>query len=220
MGMARAFEHVLWPRVHLLTANVKRRNLLRRTGFLRAAPDFMDSHICHKKKKKKSVKVSYQHLWAFHSQVKHRLYSPNPSFPQAWHHFSQAVKCRYFTLPTAHFSPPATLVTGCGKGENPEASARWVSARLLFPSTNIFLVYTRHIRVIKIKKSQSIPTGSLQSSERFRHKYPSIPSGRMCILEGCRIPERTPKLGWEMGREKNQKGLLEDSDLNYVKGIS
>lgn len=40
--------------VRLLTANVKRRNLFRRTGFSRAAPDFMDSHICQKKEKRQA----------------------------------------------------------------------------------------------------------------------------------------------------------------------
>lgn len=41
---------------------------------------------------KKSVKVSYQHLWAFHSQVKHRTlqprtllsHRPSTTFPRQW----------------------------------------------------------------------------------------------------------------------------------------
>lgn len=143
MGVARAFEHVLWPRVHLLTANVKRRNLLRRTGFLRAAPDFMDSHICQKKKKKKGVKVSYQAALSFPlSSEAQSCTALNSSFPQARHHFSQAMKWAISSLcpfPTPLYQPL------WGKWENPEASSQWVSACLCYFLQQIFtcfLVYT------------------------------------------------------------------------------
>lgn len=86
-------------RVRGLTANVKRRNLLRRTGLSRAAPDLMDSQICQKKEKHQSRcqgLLPPRHTWS--------CPAASPSCPQAQHHSSWAVMC--VTTHSAPFTLP------------------------------------------------------------------------------------------------------------------
>lgn len=51
-GLGRGSPQSTPRRARRLTANVKRRNLLRSTGLSRAAPDLMDSQICREEKQR------------------------------------------------------------------------------------------------------------------------------------------------------------------------
>lgn len=164
------------PRAHLLTANVKRRNLLRSTGFSRAVPDFMDSHICQKKK---SIKAGYQASLSF--SLPGEVWSwkaPGSSFLQAQHHLPHTMKWVVTSLCPLHTaSLPATLPSTSKPSEGAQApplsrsqhrggnQAIFMSSQS--PSANIYcLLYTRHIRVTEIKDTVSPYPQDTRSLER------------------------------------------------------
>lgn len=164
------------PRAHLLTANVKRRNLLRSTGFSRAAPDFMDSHICQKK----SVKAGYQASLSF--SLPGKVWSwkaPGSSFLQAQHHLPHTMKWVVTSLCPLHTaSLPATLLQHLSQVREPrrllsadlsteEATRPFSCLHNLLQQIFIYcLLYTRHIRVTEIKDMVSPYPQDTRSLER------------------------------------------------------
>lgn len=138
--------------VRSLTANVKRRNLFRRTGFSRAAPDFMDSHICQKKEKRRA---GYQAYLSFSlsseaqvrpyfipgNEVGHYLTCPRHTPVHQTHSLNRPRKVR----------EPRSLLSR-------SLSNQAIFMPSLFPSINIYLfpvTHTRHIGVTEIKDTIS-----------------------------------------------------------------
>ena len=81
-GLGRGSPQSTPRRARRLTANVKRRNLLRSTGLSRAAPDLMDSQICREEKQRQGRSRG---LLPPPSQEHTELRGSAPSCPQAQH---------------------------------------------------------------------------------------------------------------------------------------
>lgn len=178
------------PRAHLLTANVKRRNLLRSTGFSRAVPDFMDSHICQKK----SVKAGYQASLSF--SLPGKVWSwkaPGSSFLQAQHHLPHTMKWVVTSLCPLHTASPSHTPSTSKPSEGAQApplsrsqhrggnQAIFMSSQS--PSANIYLlstIYQAHQGYRNKRHGQSLPSRHSQSRERDWHKRITSPPCRIC----------------------------------------
>lgn len=224
-GLGQGSQQSRCSWVRGLTANVKRRNLLRRTGLSRAAPDLMDSQICQKKEKHQGRcqgLLPPRHTWS--------CPAASPSCPQAQHHSSWAVTCvtthsAPFTLPLPQphslqrlrkvREPRSLLSVGLSiRGGNQPVYGFVTSSNKYL----LILNYRASTSGLQKQETQSPPSRSQQAVRE--------PGVNVCTPLGSRCPRRRVDSSWEepwpqlRTREGKEPGRCSGgSDLNYVQGF-
>ena len=176
-GLGRGSPQSTPRRARRLTANVKRRNLLRSTGLSRAAPDLMDSQICREEKQRQGRSRG---LLPPPSQEHMELRGSAPSCPQAQH---------------THPGPPAETE------ESPEASSLLLGLSIREETQPVHALVTAFHRCLLIVNYRASTSGL----QKLRGTVPSLQklrawerAGHPCLYAaGSRGSRRRADSTWE-----------------------